>query len=94
MTWWQRLRGRKQMEEQLDRELRFHLEEHAASLTARGVDPVEARRQSRLALGGPQQVKEECRDTRGTRWLENLLQDIRYAVRTLRQRPGFALVTL
>jgi predicted permease len=94
MTWWQRLWRRKKLEEQLDKELRFHLDRHAADLVAGGQKPGEARRQARLALGGLEQVKESCRDARGTRWLEDLVQDFRYAVRTLRQRPGFAAVAL
>ncbi len=94
MTWWQRLVRRGQMEEQLDKELLFHLEQHTADLIARGVAPEEARRKARLAMGGPAQVKEGCRDARGTRWLEDVWQDFRYALRTWRQKPGFALVGL
>ena len=65
MTWWNRLRHRNTMEEQLARELRFHLDQHIADLVARGHDPADARRQARLALGGEEQVKEQCRDARG-----------------------------
>ncbi len=94
MNWWQRLLRRRKMEDQLEKELRFHLEQHASELMAQGRDPQEARRQARLALGGPEQVKENCRDARGTRWLEDLLQDFRYAIRGLRKQPRFAAVTL
>jgi hypothetical protein len=88
MTWWLRAhkrapRRRNRMEEQLEKEVRFHLDQHTADLMAEGHDPWEARRQARLSLGGEEQVKEDCRDARGTRWLEDLWQDFHYAARTL-----------
>ncbi len=94
MTWWSRLWHRTHMEEQLEKELRFHLDQRERALIARGYSPTEARREARLALGGPEQVKEKCRDARGTRWAEELLQDISYTLRSFRQKPGFVVVTL
>src|SRR5215831_17290903 len=94
MTWWHRLWRRKKMEKELEKELRFHLDQHTADLIAQGLDPEEARRRASLALGGPEQVMEQCRDARGIRWLEDLLQDLRYGVRISMKKPGFALIAI
>jgi predicted permease len=94
MNWWSRLFRRNRMEEQLEKELRFHLDQHESDLIARGRSAAQAKREARMALGGPEQVKQHCREARGTRWAEELLQDTRYALRTFRQKPGFAAVTV
>jgi hypothetical protein len=91
MTWWHRLFRRRKNEEELEKELRLHLDLHTHDLIAQGHSPEEARRQASLALGGPEQVKEMRRDARGTRWLWDLLQDLRYAGRMWSKSPAFTL---
>src|SRR5438270_12848448 len=92
MTLWHRLFHRSKCEEELEKELLFHLDQHTSDLMAQGYSPDEARRQARLALGGLEQVKEMCRDARGTRWLWDLLRDLRYGVRVLAKQSGFTTV--
>src|SRR5262245_30766169 len=91
MKWLRRVCHRRKREEELEKELSFHLDQHTSDLITQGRSPEEARREARLVLGGPEQVKERCRDARGTRWLWDLAQDLRYAGRMWRQSPAFTL---
>ena len=81
--------GRAAVEAELDEELRFHLEPQEEKYRRQGLSAADARRRARLDFGGGDSVREACRDARGTRWLEDLLQDLRYGMRALRQSPAF-----
>jgi predicted permease len=78
----------------MDDEIRLHLDLETERNTALGMSPVEARRQARIAFGGVEMVKEEVRDGRGSRWLEDLVGDVRYALRTLRRAPVLAATAI
>jgi predicted permease len=87
------LRGR-QVNRELDDELRFHVDHEVDKLVASGLGREEALRRARVALGGLDQVKEECQEARGVHLAETLMQDIRYGLRTLRRSTGFAFAAL
>jgi putative ABC transport system permease protein len=94
MRWYQRFFRRARTERQLDAELRFHLEQQIADYVATGMTPEEARRRARLDFGGLDQVKEECRDVGAARFVETLIQDLRYGLRQLRRNLGFTAVAV
>ena len=87
---WRRLRHRDRLEGELDRELRDHVERQAADHVRAGLPEAEARRRARLEFGGLDQVKELCRDVRGTRWIDETWQDLRFAARLLVREPWVA----
>jgi putative ABC transport system permease protein len=80
---------RSKVEQELDEELRFHLEQLIAQEIATGKTPHEARRAALRAMDGIEQQKERCRDVRRVRYIGNFARDIRYGVRALRKNPPF-----
>jgi predicted permease len=88
------LMRRDMVEQDLDGELRFHLERLVNRYVENGLPRDEAMRRARLEMGGFDQVKEEHRDARGVRVLEDLGTDVRYVLRQIRRSPGFAALAV
>jgi predicted permease len=85
---------RPRVESELDREMRFHVEQQIAENLASGMPPDEARLAALRTLGGVSRIQEECRDMRRTNHLEECLRDLRYAARTLVANPSFSIVVI
>lgn len=85
---------RKRVEKELDEELQYHLEQRTEMERARGLSPLEARAAALRAMEGLEQRREECRDVRRFRLLEDLWQDLHYAARALNKNRGFAAVAV
>lgn len=82
------------VETELDQELHFHFEKEVEKHMHSGLTEEESRRRARLVFGGDSQIKEDCRKARGTGFIETTLQDVRYALRQLRENPVFAVVMI
>jgi predicted permease len=81
-----------QLEQELAKELHFHVDQAIEEARAQGLSPEVARSAALRQLGGVTQIQEECRDMRRTNFLESLRHDMRYGVRMLAKSPGFAAV--
>jgi putative ABC transport system permease protein len=92
--WLRSVRHAEQIDGQMDQELAFHLDLEAAKLERQGFSPEAARTEARRAFGGVERVREECRDTRRTSWLDTLMRNVRYARRALARNRGYTAAVL
>jgi predicted permease len=94
---WRRLRSlgrRRTLEDRLDDEIRFHVEQQLEKNRRAGMTPQEARRQALIRFGGVEQTRERTRDEFRAATIETLARDIRYGVRSLRRHPGFTAMAM
>jgi len=94
MSWIDTLFRRKRLDRQLAAELEFHIGSRTRDLVKTGVPEAEARRRARIEFGGPESVKDDCRDVRRGQFIEELFKDLRYAVRVFRKTPGFSVAAI
>jgi predicted permease len=95
--WIRALVSRSRVEREMEREMRAHIDMETENNVALGMTQEEARRKALVTFGGMDAQREAVRDERGTRWLDDLLADTRFALRLMRLRPGFtalAAITL
>ena len=85
---------RPRVEQELDEELRYHIDRQIEVHIENGLTPDAARHAAMRAMGGIEQLKEGCRDVRRGHILEEFAGDLRYVLRGLRQNPGFTAVAV
>ena len=97
-AWWSRIRGSVRrddaVEQEMEREMAFHLEMSARRNRERGMTEQDAHRQAKLTFGSVAAVREEAREAYRARFVENLVSDVRFGLRGLRRSPAFAVTAL
>jgi predicted permease len=92
--WVGRLFRNRALDQRLDAELQFHVDQQTDEYGAGGMNPTEARRRTMIELGGFEQVKQRCRDVHWENQLETLFLDLRFALRSLVKDCRFSLVAI
>ena len=82
---------RRRVEGELDEEMQYHLEQEINERLKAGLSAEEARYAALRAMGPISKSRDECRDMRGIRWIENLIFDFRYSFRSIKRSKGLAL---
>jgi predicted permease len=85
---------RRTVEREIDDELRFHLDMEAAQRNRDGVSASMARTEAARLFGGVERTKDELRDARGGNGVDNVMKDLRYALRALRRNPAFTAIAV
>ncbi len=83
---------RNRVDQELEEEVRFHLDQQIAEEIAAGMAPADARAAALRKIGGVEQVKEECRDSRGVQLVQDLVEDVRYGLRIFARAPLLTMV--
>ena len=94
MAWWNKVFRNRAPEEDLDREVAFHIDELIEKNISEGMNPVEACRRAMLEFGGREQVKQELRDIQASAILESVSFNLSAAIRFIRRSPSFAAAVI
>jgi putative ABC transport system permease protein len=94
MLWWKSLFPKRASDEQMNSELRFHIDELTEEYIAAGMSPEEAHRRAKLDFGGHENLKEQVRDVYRIRFLDATLANLKSAFRFIRKSPTFSLAVI